>query len=33
MIFLSEGPIYLVALKLQFLIPCEGTWLNNLSMV
>jgi hypothetical protein len=24
--FLSEGPIYLVALKEHFLVPCEGTW-------
>lgn len=23
---IAEGPIYLAALKLQFLIPCEGSW-------
>jgi hypothetical protein len=30
--FLSDGPIYLVAIKQQFLIPCEGTWLLNLTL-
>jgi hypothetical protein len=33
MLFLSDGPIYLVALKDHFLTPCEGSWFLNLIFV
>ena len=31
--FVSDGPIFLVSLQNQFLIPCEGTWLLNLTFL
>ncbi len=31
--FIGEGPVYLVALKDQMLIPCEGSWFLNLLFV
>ena len=31
--FMGEGPIYLVSLKDQLMIPCEGSWFLNLLFV
>lgn len=30
--FMSDGPLYFIALRTFFMIPCEGSWYLNITL-